>query len=102
MNGQLETTFTFRNMESTESLRDHTLDKLTKLDKYINRPSTAHVIFKLDGSRHVAEITLNTKGARYVGTNSSNDMYASIDGAVDNIKKQISRSKERIKGHKGE
>jgi ribosomal subunit interface protein len=31
----------------------------------------------------------------------SNDMYASIDGAVDKIRKQISRSRERVKDHKG-
>lgn len=102
MTGTLETTFTFRNMESTDALRDHTLDKLTKLDKYLINPSTAHIIFNLDGSRHVAEITLNTKGGRFVGTDTSNDMYNSIDGAVEKIRKQVTRNKERSKGHKGE
>jgi putative sigma-54 modulation protein len=95
----METTFTFRNMESTEALRDHTLDKLTRLHKYLIQPAAAHCIFKLEGPRHVAEITLSTKGGRYVGLESSNDMYTSIDGAVDNIVKQLSRHKERVKEH---
>ena len=29
-------------------------------------------------------------------------MYTSVDDAVDRLKKQMSREKERVKGHKGE
>lgn len=102
MANTIETTFTFRNIESTEALRAHTLDKMSKLSKYLIRPATAHIIFNLDGTNHVTEITVNVKGGRYFGVGKSNDMYTSIDGAVDNIKKQVSRSKERVKCHKGE
>lgn len=102
MANTIETTFTFRNIESTEALRTHTLDKLSKLSKYLIKPATAHIIFNLDGTNHVTEITVNVKGGRYFGAGKSNDMYTSIDGAVDKIKKQVSRSKERVKGHKGE
>ncbi|MFH0800685.1 MAG: ribosome-associated translation inhibitor RaiA [Pseudomonadota bacterium] len=102
MISELETTFTFRNMDSTDALRDHTFDKLTRLDKYLIQPASAHVIFNIDGANQVAEITLNVKGGRYVGTAHSNDMYTSIDSAVDKIKNQMSRTKERRKGHKGE
>ena len=102
MGNQLETTFTFRNMESTEALRDHALDKLAKLDKYIFKPGTAHIIFNVEGARHVAEITLHIKGNVVVGIGESNDMYTSVDDAVDRLKKQMSREKERVKGHKGE
>lgn len=102
MNHSLETTFTFRNMESTEALRDHALDKMGKLGKYLFKPATAHVIFNVEGARHVAEITLHIKGASYIGVGTSNDMYASIDDAVDRLQKQMSRKKERVKGHKGE
>jgi putative sigma-54 modulation protein len=102
MTNTLETTFTFRNIDSTDALKDHTLDKLSRLDKYLVKPASAHVIFNLEGAQHVAEITVNIKGGRFVGVGTSNDMYTSIDGAVDKIKKQISRTKERVKGHKGE
>jgi putative sigma-54 modulation protein len=99
----METTFTFRNMESTEALRDHAVDKLQKLDKYLVRQTaSAHVIFKVEGARHLAEITLSTRGGKYVGLDSSNDMYASVEGAVHKLEKQLSRNKERVTGHKGE
>ena len=102
MTNMIETTFTFRNMDSTEALRDHALDKISKLDKYIMKPGTAHVIFNMEGSRHVAEITLHVKGNSVVGIGESNDMYTSVDEAVERLKKQMSREKERVKGHKGE
>lgn len=102
MQNALETTFTFRNMDSTDALRDHTNEKLEKLDKYLVRPAAAHVIFKFEGAEHVAEITLNIKGGRFVGTEASNDMYNSIDGAIEKLKKQLSKQHERVKGHKGE
>ena len=102
MNEIIETTFTFRNTESTDPLRDHTMEKLMRLHKFLFKPAEAHCILKVEGARHVAEITLNANGARYVGLETSNDMYTSIDAAVDKICKQLSRTKERLKGHKGE
>ncbi|HPM41535.1 MAG TPA: ribosome-associated translation inhibitor RaiA [bacterium] len=102
MGNLLDTTFTFRNMDSTDALRSHALDKLAKLDKYLFKPGKAHVIFNMEGPRHVAEITLHIKGKSVIGVGSSNDMYTSVDEAVDRIKKQMSKEKERVKGHKGE
>ncbi len=98
----IDTTFTFRNLESTDALRDHTADKLTRLNKYLLNPAAAHCIFKVEGPRHVAEITLSVKGGKYIGVGTSTDMYSSVDTAVDKIGKQLSRDKERVKGHKGE
>lgn len=102
MSTGLETTFTFRNMESTEALRDHTVDKLDKLSKYtVKHPGSAHVILKVEGPRHMAEVTVNIKGGRYVGLGTSNDMYTSIDSAIHKIETQLSRKKERITHRKG-
>lgn len=103
MSTQLETTFTFRNIDPTDSLKEHAADKLEKLGKYLVRQSaSAHVIFKVEGPRHIAEVTLNLRGGRFVGIETSNDMYTSIDNAVHKIEAQLSRNKERVTGHKGE
>lgn len=96
----IETTFTFRNMDSTDALKEHTEGKLTHLTKYLMKPAAAHVIFNVEGARHVAEITITMTGSRYFGSDSSNDMYASIDAAVDKIKNQLQKNKERTKDHK--
>jgi len=103
MSTALETTFTFRNVESTDALRDHTFDKLEKIQKFLVRQTaSAHVIFKVEGPRHVAEVTITTRGGRFVGIDTSTDMYTSIDGAIHKLERQLSRKKKRITGHKGE
>lgn len=98
----MEATYTFRRTEATEAIRTHTDDKLAKLDKYLPKPVSAHIIFSVEGFRHTVEITFNSNGVRYFGKGESNDMYTSIDDAVKRIEKQLRKSKDRLKGHKGE
>lgn len=98
----MEANFTFRNTEATEALRNHAVEKLTKLDKYLSKPVSAHVIFKVEGFRHIVEVAFLSNGMRFFGKGESNDMYTSTDDAVSRIEHQLRKSKERLKGHKGE
>jgi len=98
----MEATFTFRQTEATEALRGHATEKLGKLDKYLPKPVSAHVIFKVEGFRHSVEIAFQSNGIRYFGKSESNDMYTSIDDAVTKIEHQLRKNKERAKDHKGE
>lgn len=98
----MEATFTFRQTEATEAIRSHATDKLSKLDKYLSKPVSAHVILKVEGFRHTVEIAFLSNGVRYFGKGQSNDMYTSIDDAVTRIEHQLRKNKERAKGHKGE
>jgi putative sigma-54 modulation protein len=101
MTTPIETTFTFRNMDSTEALREHAMDKIQKLDKYLTRQTaSAHVIFKVEGARHITEITVTMRGGQFVGTETGTDMYASLDAAVHKLEIQLSRNKDRLKEHK--
>jgi len=96
----METTYTFRNMEATDALRDHTETKFAKLKKLVIKPENAHVIFKVEKFNHMAEITMVADGVRYVVHHTSNDMYTSIDSAVKKLEKQLRNNKERVKNHK--
>jgi len=95
----MDTLFTFRDIPATEGLKEHTLDKLTKLDKYLIKPISAHTILCKDGSQHKAEITVLDNGVKYVGSEKTNDMYLSIDHAVDKIAVQLKKNKEKVKNH---
>lgn len=98
----METTYTFRNMEATEALRDYAAEKLTKLKKHVIKPGNVHVIFNIEKFNHIAEVTLVANGIRYVSSQRSNDMYTSIDGAIKKLESQLREYKDRLKGHKGE
>ncbi|MBI4126304.1 MAG: ribosome-associated translation inhibitor RaiA [Deltaproteobacteria bacterium] len=93
----METTFTFRNIEATDGLKDHTLEKMEKLDRFVRKPISAHVIFSVEHITHVAEVTLTADGTRYVGVGKSHDMYPSIDEAIHKILNQVKRSHDRQK-----
>ena len=98
----MDATFTFRNTEGTEALKGRTSTKLAKLQKYLNKPVSPHVIFKIDGVYHTVEITFQHNGVSYFSKGESNDMYTSLDDAVSKIEHQLRKTKDRIKGHKGE
>lgn len=96
----MDTNFTFRNIEPTEGLKDHALDKMTKVEKYLLKPIAVHVIFSHDKFHQSCEITLVDGGTKYIGSETSTDMYQSIDRAVERIVRQLKKNKERVKGHK--
>lgn len=95
----MEPTFTFRNIDATDGLRDHALEKMKKLDKYLHKPISAHVIFQLERFEHVVEISLQADGHRYIGIGRSTDMYPSIDEAIEKILTQVRKDHDRRRGH---
>ncbi len=97
----MEPAFTFRNMASTDALRAHTLEKISRLHKYTPDSLTIHVILSVEHNSHVAEITFNTPGGQFVGQAESGDMYGSIDHAVKVLETQLRRKKDRVTHHKG-
>ena len=98
----MDTTFTFRNTEGTEAMKSRTSTKLIKLQKYLSKPISPHVIFKIDGTYQTVEITFQHNGISYFSKGESNDMYTSLDDAVSKMEHQLRKTKERMKGHKGE
>ena len=96
----MDTNFTFRNLDSTDGLKTHTTQKMSKLKNYLIKPISANVIFSLDKFRQRCEITIVDNGTEYVGSETSTDMYQSIDRAVERIVSQLRKNKEKVKAHK--
>lgn len=97
----MQPTFTFRNIEATDALRQHSLDKIHHLEKYFHKPQTLHVILSVEGLDHRAEVTLHDGGQHFVSHSSSENMYASIDQAIHKLTEQLRRHKEKKTHHKG-
>lgn len=96
----METTFTFRHMEPSDALKLLALKKLSRLNKYLIKPTQAHFIFDVEKFQHTVEITLNANGVQYVSHEKDADMYVSLDGAVTKLEQQVRKTKERVKRHK--
>ena len=90
---------TFRQMEATPALKDFATDKVQKIVKFINKPTDAHVVLSLEKYMHKADISISTNGVQIRGAEKSEDMYASIDRAIEKIERQLKRYREKLKRH---
>lgn len=88
--------FAGKNMEITNSLREVTERKLSKLDKYFDKNIQGNVTFSTEKNRKIIEVTINLPGTIIRAEESSDDMYASIDKAVDILERQIRKYKTRL------
>ncbi len=88
--------FTEKKMSSSEDLRAYAEKKIGKLDKLFRGESTAYVTFRVERNRNIAEITVSNNGMFYRASESTNDMYVSIDAAVAALTRQVRKYKTRL------
>lgn len=91
---------TFRNTEAEDWLKDYVDKKLSKLEKYIDKPMDANVILSVEKFRNVAEIKLQSKGMKLNGREEAKEMVLAIDNVVDKVERQIKKYKEKTRSHK--
>ena len=91
----MKTTITFRHMQPSEALKGYVNERLTKLDRYVRNSAEAHVILNVEKSVHSAEVVVASKGVRAQGRLGTQDMYASIDGAIEKVEKTLKRHHDK-------
>ncbi|HEV8307845.1 MAG TPA: ribosome-associated translation inhibitor RaiA [Methylomirabilota bacterium] len=74
--------------------------KVAKMDRLLPKITEARVVLGLERYRHLAEVTLQTKGATLHAEGSAGDFQAALDLAVDNLAQQVRRRKDRIRARK--
>jgi putative sigma-54 modulation protein len=96
----MQTDITFKNIESSDALKDYAVKRLSKIDKYIDRTAEAHVVLSVEKRRHKADVTLNADGAVINAVEITEDLYAAIDMVIDKLERQIKKHKEKLQGKK--
>ncbi len=81
----------------TPALKDQVTKKLGKLKKFFKPDTDVHVTMSVEKNRHILEVTIPFNGVLIRAEESSSDMYASIDKAIDIIERQIIKNKTRLK-----
>ncbi|WDP88667.1 MAG: ribosome-associated translation inhibitor RaiA [Desulfobacter sp.] len=95
----MQTTVTFKKMDSTDALKSYVGKKLDRFDKMLDSPAEAHVVLSVEKIRHIAEITLTCDKLNIHAREMSERMYTSIDVLMDKVKAQITKYKEKEKHH---
>jgi len=93
----MEINITCRNFEADVPLKEYVRKKLGKLQKMYDRVYRTEIILDEEKERKNAEIILYLRRNRVIAKESSTDVYASVDQAVDSIKKQLRRLSGRVR-----
>jgi putative sigma-54 modulation protein len=84
-------------MDPIESVRDYAEEKISKIDKYLDTVSEAHIVLSVEKFRHTADVTLSIDGTRIKGVEETGDMYSAIDQVMDKIEKQVKKYMSKIR-----
>ena len=96
----MQVSVTFRNTGSESWFKDYVTERLSRIQKYIDKPVDAHVVLSVEKFRYVAEINIMAKGISLVGKEEAKDMQLAIDNVIDKIERQIKKHKEKSREHK--
>lgn len=97
----MQVTTTFRQMPSSDALREYAEGKITKLEKYYQGLIEARIAFSAGKTSQKAEVTVKGNGFRVRGEESAEDAYAALDLVVDKLSRQLRRQHDRLKDHHG-
>jgi putative sigma-54 modulation protein len=98
----MKVTTTARHYELTPALKDYAENKVIHLKRYFDQIVNAHITFSLEKYRHTVEITVHVNGGDFKSKDVSEDMYASVDGAVDKLERQILKHKGKRQKRKNQ
>ena len=94
-----------RNVEVTDWIQQYVEKKVAKLERFLPQVRNAnaeltHSATRATADRYTAQITIWTNGQILRAEESTSDIFASIDAAVDKLSRQIKRFKGRRFEHR--
>jgi putative sigma-54 modulation protein len=90
---------TGHHVEVTPALRAYVTEKMQKLVRHSDQVISIRVILNVEKLEQLAEATVKEAGRTTFASVTATDMYASIDGLVDKLDRQIRRRKDRKTNH---
>ena len=90
---------TGRHVNITDGMKQHAVDRLSKIDHIDNHIIDVNVTMDIQKLRHHVEISMKVGHTFIFAQAATTDMYASIDQAVDKLDQQLRRYKSRLHNH---
>jgi putative sigma-54 modulation protein len=91
----MQITVTGRHCEVTSAQRKYLDARLERLHRFADRIQSAQVTLSAEKHRSKAEVVLHLDGRDFRSRETSEDMYAAIDGVAAKLEKQLRRFKSR-------
>ena len=88
--------FSEKKVNLPQNVHAYAEKKLMKLARYFEEDSEELVVFSVEKNRNKVELTVHGAGTWFRASESTSDMFASIDAAVGTIEGQIRKNKTRL------
>ncbi|PRQ03260.1 putative sigma-54 modulation protein [Enhygromyxa salina] len=97
----MQTQFVFRHMDSSDALRNYAEERLTKIKRYFSDPLKVNCTFAVEKINHIVQFDVTLRnGLQLHSSETTENMYSSIDMALAKMERQVRRYKDRITNHK--
>ncbi len=89
-------TFTDKKVNLPGKVHAYAEKKVGKLDRYFKTEADASITFSVEKDRNVCEVTVRAGSMIFRASESTSDMFASIDASVATLERQIRKNKTRL------
>lgn len=88
--------YTEKKVSLPENVHKYAEKKVMKLERFFGDDADALVTFSVEKNRNNVELTVHAANFYFRASESTSDMFASIDAAVATIERQIRKNKTRL------
>ena len=93
---------TARGGKASDRLKKYIADKIARKERVYEGVIDTEVILSYEKLNQIAEIKVKVYNKSIIAREKSDDIYKSVDRALDNCERQIKRFKERQRDHNNE
>lgn len=90
---------TTRGYKAPERLKQYLTDKIKRLNRFEDRISNLDAVLSYENLDQVVEFKLRINNKKIFIKERSNDVFKSIDLAIDNVERQVTKIKDKFKTH---
>ena len=91
-----------RHTDASPALRDYVIEKTEALERFFDRIVSVDVVLSVEKERQIADFHAHLTNRKQINAREeSTDMYASIDKAIDRLKRQLVKFKDQLQDVKG-
>ncbi len=88
-----------RNVLVTPAMKQHAMEKLAKIERFQDNIMDIQVTMDIENLDHKVTLIVKFDHFKIKAEGHSNDMYSSIDLAIDRLQKQLRRWKDQMQDH---
>jgi len=86
-----------RHTDASPALRDYVIEKTEALERFFDRIVSVDVVLSVEKERQIADFHAHLTNRKQINAREeSTDMYASIDKAIDRMKRQLVKFKDHL------